>query len=127
MNPSQFYGKKTVVQHVRSVPQDSDDSELSDSEDEGAVQEERQVSETVSVHSAAQSESESIQADSRPTNSRKQAKTRPIIWKTVAARADTAKRTPDWNGQLPDSDAVKSPIEYFRYFYPETLLDHIVE
>lgn len=51
---------------------------------------------------------------------------RPILWKTVHA-SQSPKSEPTWNGSFPEADGVLSPVEYFRTFFDDSILEHIVE
>uniref|UniRef100_A0A3P9LG76 PiggyBac transposable element-derived protein domain-containing protein n=1 Tax=Oryzias latipes TaxID=8090 RepID=A0A3P9LG76_ORYLA len=49
-----------------------------------------------------------------------------VAWKTVK-RQNSDKKVPVWVNSLPEGESVRSPIEYFRHFFDEQLLDSIVE
>uniref|UniRef100_A0A8D0DCP7 PiggyBac transposable element-derived protein domain-containing protein n=1 Tax=Sander lucioperca TaxID=283035 RepID=A0A8D0DCP7_SANLU len=49
-----------------------------------------------------------------------------VVWKTVKQNK-SAKDIPVWQGALPDADAIRLPIQYFRDFFDSDLLDTIVE
>lgn len=46
-------------------------------------------------------------------------------WKKVTG--ESARAMPEWLGALPASTSVQEPIDYFRYFFDNVMLEHIIE
>lgn len=69
-------------------------------------------------------ESNPITTSSNPSTSRNQRIIPP--WQHISGDG-TARPMPEWLGQIVFSGVVKRPVEYFRHFFSEDLITHIVE
>ncbi|EEC01677.1 conserved hypothetical protein, partial [Ixodes scapularis] len=104
MNPGAFYGQKTL--RTRLPPEDkSDDSCLSDSdEDDPDYNPPTQVA-----------------ARAARIRTNKQS----VKWTKTNCQEEH--QIPSWNGSLPQSESVRTPIEYFKEFFDDALFEYIVE
>lgn len=96
-------------------PMESDDSCLSDSEESGGEQEPDHASED-------DSSDEDYTEPAIPVATANQTKG---VWESVSYE-NSVKDTPVWTGGLPCAVDIKEPIQYFRYFIDDDLLDLIV-
>ena len=49
------------------------------------------------------------------------------VWKHVdSANIESKLDFPDWGGFLPDSTEIKTPLEYFHYFFSDELMEFTV-
>lgn len=131
MNPNIFYGKKaTKVSLVRELPDENDDSQLSQSEDEVELPPPAS-SEVESDDSSAASASLTAQPDpptaSTTSSDKNKRKKRQYTWKAVPNKVTTFRPTPQWKGVIVEADEVRQPIDYFRDFFDNATLDHIVD
>ena len=142
MQPRNFYGKK--IYKLRLPPNyDSDDSCLSDSDNEYLPPLKRSL-----CPSDSSSDEESNGSDGQPSirtlvenkvnaNSEVsvnsgvlgpsiQTASRRIIWKSIAANAN-AILSPSWKSSLPEFADIRNPFQYFQQFFDKEQLGHIVE
>lgn len=101
------------------MPDDSDLDELEDlvvSSDN--TSEDELESSVVEVEEAIP-----IVTSSEPTTSRTRRRT--PLWKHISG-VDTARSIPEWLRQKVSSGVVKRPVEYFRHFFSEDIIAHIV-
>ncbi|XP_028448168.1 piggyBac transposable element-derived protein 2-like isoform X1 [Perca flavescens] len=141
MNTTTFYGKRPGGLKIRIPSVESDDSCLSDSGDSDEDYTPTPVDESNDESSDGEStdnsnndEDSEGNHDVHPTTSAtagrgKSATTtkrQKVVWKTVKQNK-SAKDIPVWQGALPDADAIRLPIQYFRDFVDSDLLDTIVE
>lgn len=96
-------------------PMESDDSCLSDSEDSDGDHEPVHVSEDDS----------SDEDYAEPGSLTASAQTKGIHWESVSHN-NSAKETPVWTGALPYAVGIREPIQYFRDFFDDDLMDLIV-
>lgn len=116
MDSRSFYGKREL--RTRLPPEDkSDDSCLSDSEDDDVVP----YHHTQARVSSSSSEDEDEDAVDEPSASRKRA----VRWKKTGCQEQ--REVPPWESALPEADTVRAPIEYFKDFFDDNFMDHIVE
>lgn len=116
MDSRSFYGIRGL--HTRLPPEDkSDDSCLSDSEDDDVVP----YHHTQARVSSSSSEDEDEDAVDEPSASRKRA----VRWKKTGCQEQ--REVPPWESALPEADTVRAPIEYFKDFFDDNFMDHIIE
>ncbi|XP_063878299.1 piggyBac transposable element-derived protein 2-like isoform X1 [Scylla paramamosain] len=61
-----------------------------------------------------------------PQPSKRGRKERHIIWKSVEV-GQKSTEVPEWKGKLPDATTIKTPLEYFKHFFDDDLLQMIVD
>ena len=54
-----------------------------------------------------------------------QATGRRVVWRTVELGEKTHE-TPEWKGNIPESTSLKTPLDYFKIFFDDDILQHIV-
>ncbi|XP_014827083.1 PREDICTED: uncharacterized protein LOC106906352 isoform X2 [Poecilia mexicana] len=115
---------------TRVPPVESDDSCLSDSdEDNRPKPSDESSSDEESDGSNDPAASTSAAAPCARSASVEARRWRRLSWETVQSE-DSAKDVPTWRGSLPASDEIveiREPIQYFRDFFDTDLLDTIVE
>ncbi|XP_057685429.1 piggyBac transposable element-derived protein 3-like isoform X7 [Corythoichthys intestinalis] len=135
-NAATFYAK--LAHRTKALPVESDESALSESEgsdDEYKPNKPGEGDESSSNESTVDISSSEEDADGSPhpppttnagpakaTSKRK----RKILWRTVKQQ-NSAKEVDVWLGGLPDANSTRLPIQYFRDFFDDELLDKIVE
>lgn len=124
MNAQSFYGKKKADILTRLPPEDkSDDSCLSDSHDSDTEYEPPQ-----SVQAPLD---EDISCDTDEGDEKgvalgpNKTKKRNVKWKKITTLPPG--KSPEWMGTIPDTEEVRSPIAYFKKFFDDDLLQHIVD
>ncbi|KAK9977037.1 hypothetical protein ABG768_018858 [Culter alburnus] len=78
-----------------------------------------------SNRSSSNEEVDSTSAQAARKTQKRQNKDK-VAWKTVKQTQSSAKKVPEWQGALPDSDTIKQPVDYFRQFFDTELLALIV-
>ncbi|KAL2098395.1 hypothetical protein ACEWY4_007602 [Coilia grayii] len=117
MDVNTFYGRKKDVQ-VRAIPTDSKDSELdSDSEDQ-----EECIPESEEIQPQYESETEK---DVENETEEMTEGTQHPKWKRSSSTSTSP--YPEWQGQLPTADDIKSPLQYFREFFSKEIIEVIVQ
>ncbi|XP_048048348.1 piggyBac transposable element-derived protein 3-like [Megalobrama amblycephala] len=125
MDTRQFYGRKEHDRAVRVIPSDSEDSELEESENEDSEVEEShedwipESGECLSLDNDTESEDEDeddVEEVDVPRLPR---------WRTPHNAHFNA--CPEWQDLLPKSDDIMSPLQYFKQFFSEDILEVIVE
>lgn len=127
MNVAAFYAKRAGGTRARVVPLDSDDSCLSDSGDSDEEYLPKPDEETSSSDEDADGlpHAPPSAADARGRAATTQRRRQTVAWKTVKQQ-NSAKEVPVWPDALPDAEAIRLPIRYFRDFFDRELLDKIV-
>ncbi|XP_076036256.1 uncharacterized protein LOC143022126 isoform X1 [Oratosquilla oratoria] len=122
MEPNMFYSRKTRGKDVavQELPYESEDEESSD----GELYQPNQGSDT-SDESESENETSSLKKEYTQT-SKRDIKERPIIWRTVDI-GQKSTEVPKWKGKLPEATTLKTPLEYFKQFFDEDLLQMIVD
>ncbi|XP_041868396.1 piggyBac transposable element-derived protein 2-like [Melanotaenia boesemani] len=117
MEARTFYGCKENDQAVRHIPSDSEDSELeeSDSEEEWTPESDGLPDDNESVDEE-ENEDDEVSQEDVPRSPR---------WRTP--RNANITDYPEWQANLPKSDSIKSPYEYFKMFFSEDILEIVVE
>ncbi|XP_030009855.1 piggyBac transposable element-derived protein 2-like [Sphaeramia orbicularis] len=140
MSTSVFNAKEAGL-NTRVLPNESDDSCLSDSggsDDECVPKTGYHNSSSDITDNSSDEDSDGHKGQAvLPSNSllaaRKKSaagpkrKRRKVVWETVDPSQYSAKHVPTWEASLPESETIRSPIEYFRDFFDAELLDVIVE
>ncbi|XP_058880827.1 piggyBac transposable element-derived protein 3-like [Acipenser ruthenus] len=103
MDTRTFYGRKEHDRAVRVIPSDSEDSELEESDSED------------SEDSETESEDEDVAEVDVPCLPR---------WRTPHNAYFNA--YPEWQGLLSRSDDIMSPLQYFKQFFSEDILEVII-
>ncbi|XP_047126408.1 piggyBac transposable element-derived protein 2-like [Hydra vulgaris] len=120
MKPVQFYKKTaTTARFVRNIPAESDDDELSSSDNEVA-----EVSSGDDTEEYEVSDQQDSSDNEQPSTSA--AVGRSTVWKCVTGQS-SAKSMPESADQRASADTIKSPVEYFRYFFDSGLVEHITD
>ncbi|XP_047446638.1 piggyBac transposable element-derived protein 3-like [Mugil cephalus] len=112
MDVKTFYGGKPRECAVRDIPSDSEDSELSGSDSEEL---EEWIPE--SDESDSEVEGESNEEETEVSH----------LPRCRKAHPRSIDVYPDWQGQLPKPVDILSPLQYFRGFFSEDILQIIVE
>ncbi|XP_051971544.1 piggyBac transposable element-derived protein 2-like [Xyrauchen texanus] len=133
MDTRTFYGRKEHDRAVRVIPSDSEDSELEESDNEDSDVEESQEDritesglrgslevrgECLSVDNDTESEDEDEDVEEVDVPRLPQ-------WRTPHNAHFNA--YPEWQDLLPRSDDIMSPLQYFKQFFSEDILEVIVE
>lgn len=140
MKPSVFYAKLKTGLQTRVPPMESDDSCLSDSGDSDddyipnpGVESSSESSNDTDNWSSADDDTDGNELPSTSATAAREksaatskTKRQNVVWKTVR-QENSAKEVPEWQNALPDADAIRLPIQYFRDFFDADLLDTIVE
>jgi len=111
-----------VVPYIREIPDHSDDSALSDSDDED--DERKRIAARNTWTSAAQE-----QTGQRSDNTPLKAKAFRSTWfdREVAREPDSVKFTGGPKASQPALEQLQLPADFFQYFFTDELLDQIVE
>ncbi|XP_040072936.1 piggyBac transposable element-derived protein 2-like [Ixodes scapularis] len=122
MEARSFYGKKKIPCRTRLPPEDgSDDSWLSDTDNEDADYNPPQQFNAPPDHDTSEEseeEQESVPASSKGVN-------RPVHWSKTSS--SLSNDVPQWKGAAHESEAVRSPIEYFQGFFDDNVFNLIVQ
>ncbi|KAH8022767.1 hypothetical protein HPB51_005065 [Rhipicephalus microplus] len=116
MDSRSLYGKRGLRTRL-PIEDKSDDSCLSDSEDDDVVP----YHHTHARVSSSSSEDEDEDAVDETSASRKRA----VRWKKNGCQEQ--REVPPWESALPEADTVRAPIEYFKDFFDDNFMDNIVE
>eukprot|EP00066_Takifugu_rubripes_P019441 XP_011608707.1 PREDICTED: piggyBac transposable element-derived protein 3-like [Takifugu rubripes] len=130
MRATSVYATRVRGPRARNVPLDSDDSCLSDS---GDSDEEYTPGPGDEPSGSSSDEDADVPPYAPPSaaGARREAATtqrnrQKVAWETVK-QENSAKEVPVWQDALPDAEAIRLPIQYFRDFFDGELLDKIVE
>ncbi|KAK8376085.1 hypothetical protein O3P69_008660 [Scylla paramamosain] len=123
MEPSRFYshtkGERSVI--AQELPYESVDEDSSDGE---VLYQPNEESDT-SDDSESENDATSANRDD-PQPSKRGRKERHIIWKSVEV-GQKSTEVPEWKGKLPDATTIKTPLEYFKHFFDDDLLQMIID
>lgn len=122
MEASPFYGKPKALGRTRVPPEDgSDDSCLNDSGDDDTDYNHPQLPESLTEQETSNKEDGPEEPAQVPSKTMK----RSLQWsKTSACESYDI---PEWKGFIPESDAVRSPIDYSKGFLSSNALNLIMQ
>lgn len=162
MDPAKFYGSRkkvadAVFMKVREIPDESEDSCLSNSEDEDdneplsslqivkrsegfPIIEQELIEEEIEMDGIGEireekpsdedvdSIDENVEHETTTSASRQKQRSTTVSQKWEDVKSDNSEKIlPLWFGDIPNTEELKTPIGYFRQFFDYILLDQIVE